>query len=133
MNQQNKDLRPIDIETEIKVMKGLAETLDAVMHKLGGGLTVTDSADLNALALLLVEVNEQRKSLEKQEKALKAEVKRHFADGSKILDLADVLVILDSSKTSSLDRDALVRDFGVDVIEKYTKTTHYDKVLVKVK
>ncbi len=126
--------KKIDLNQEIELRKRINEQYDSLARALTvGGLSVIDSADVEALALLLWETTESRKSAEKHEKALKAELKRHFAPGTVVLDLTSVIAMIDKRGRTDLDKDALLRDFGQDFLDKYAKRTEYEMLTVKKK
>ena len=124
------------IETEIEIRRRASGAFDQIIESLSSSLalkpTVKQRRDsLDALAVLLDETRAEIKALQKQEEAIKTELKLRMSGN--ILDLPSALVLLDSVTRSGLDRDALLADQGVEFVARYTKMTTYDKLSVKRK
>jgi len=124
----------VNLSAEIETRRALSVEFDLLLRSIeNGGISVSSPADLNALVLLLAEVIETRKSAEKQEKALKDEVKRHFPEGGQILDCTSAIVLLDVRPRVNLDSEAIRKDFGQSFFDKYGKVTNPVYMTVKVK
>lgn len=122
-----------NLETEIEIRRRANETFEQIIESFSRGLTPDSREDLGALATLLAETREQMRQLEKQESSLKKELRRFFTEGQKILDLPHSVVCLDVCSRSSLDREALEQEMGQSFIERFTKTSYYEKLSVKAK
>lgn len=134
MDQAQKPQGPLNLTAEIETRRALSVEFDSLLESIAsGGLSVASPDDLNSLVLLLAEVIEARKSAEKQEKTLKAEVRRHFPEGSEVLDCASAVAIVSQRSRTDLDRAAIERDFGQGFFDKYARQTDYETLTVKVK
>lgn len=123
----------IDLAREIEVRAQLRVELESIIGHLERGLAVESASDLDALALLLVEVIETRKSAEKQEKDLKKRLRAFFPEGEAVLSLPSVVAIVNTRERNDLDREALIADLGLDVVVKYLRKTVYEVMTVKAK
>lgn len=126
--------RAVNLPAEIEIRRALSVEFDLLLRSIeDGGLSATSPADLDSLVVLLAETIESRKSIEKQEKLLKGEVRRHFPEGSQLLDCPSAVAIVDSRSRTDLDRAAILRDFGQGFFDKYGKVTSYETLTAKVK
>lgn len=126
--------RAINLPAEIEIRRALSAEFEILLRSIeSGGLSVTSPEDLDSLVVILAETIESRKSIEKQEKLLKGEVRRHFAEGSELLDCPSAMAILDHRSRTDLDRAAILRDFGQGFFDKYGKVTSYETLTAKVK
>jgi hypothetical protein len=124
----------IDLTEELRHQTEFNRVLTQRLEEMfGAGLSPASPEDTNALVLLLVETIEARKCAEKQEKMLKAEVRRCVPEGAKLLDLSASLVLIDTRERCDLDREAIIRDFGQSFIEKYGKRTTYEVMTARAK
>lgn len=80
----------------------------------------------------LAEIIAQRKLLDKEEGALKKEI-RGYMDNQAILDAGDYAVIVSMRNRKDLDKEAVLEDLGPDFFEKYTKNIVYEIMEVKPK
>lgn len=128
MKQASKALGTINLVEEIETQRELNSLFDRIVADFTRGPASSTPEDLDTLALLLNEVTEQRKLLEKQEKALKEKLKGFFPKGSNVLDLPSFVALLTPSSNSSIDRERLVADSGQDFVDHYMKTTYFDKL-----
>lgn len=78
----------------------------------------------------LARVIDVRKSLEKQEKDLKEQVKALMGDAM-VLEAGDFSVVISQRNRRDLDKDAIAHDMGQDFVAKYTKVTTYDTMEIK--
>lgn len=128
------EIKQIDLTIEIELRKRLNEQYDALARALTESpLSVVTPGDVEALALLLLETIESRKSIEKQEKQLKSELRRHFPDGADILIAGSVVAIIDRITRTDLDRELMTRELGPEFIARYAKKTEYEKLTLKKK
>lgn len=124
--------KPIVLSEEIVVRSRLKTEFERLLSDLSsGGLSVTGPQDLNALAELLFGVVEERKRLEKEEKALKAEIKRHFPSGIDLLPLEGFMVFIERSSRSYLDRERILAEIGQTFIDKFSYATDIESLKVK--
>lgn len=124
----------LNLPAEIEIRHEISRAFDELLESMeAGDLKVLASSDLDGVVTLLAETIESRKSLEKQEKLLKAEVRRHFPAGSELLDCPSAVAIIDSRSRTDLDRAAILRDFGQGFFDKYGKVTEYETLTAKVK
>lgn len=132
MSEAKNHLGTINLEAEIEIRRRLSETFDRVVEVFTH-ISGEDRNEINAAALLLLEVREQLSKLRKQEEALKAELRRFFPIGSEILDLPSALVLIQPSSRTDLDKPRLLTEYGQSFIEVYSKTTEFEKLSVKRK
>ncbi len=126
--------KQIDLSAELELRKRLNAEYDVLARALTESpLSVATPGDVEALALLLLETIESRKSIEKQEKQLKTELKRHFPEGAGILLAGSVVAILDLITRTDVDRELIERELGPTFLEKYSKKTQYEKLTLKKK
>lgn len=92
-------------------------------------MKTTSQATINAVAELFA-IIEQRKALEKAEKALKSDIKAVMGSALN-LDAGLYAVIISERSRSDLDKTALEHDMGHDFIVKYSKRTSYEILEVK--
>jgi len=116
---------------EFELRRKVSAELESFLRGLGGGLTADTPKDLEALAELLLSVTEERKRLERDERLLKDELRRHFAEDSMVLMLGGLLVLREPRTRSDLDRKALTLALGADVVERYLRKTSYEIMTVK--
>jgi hypothetical protein len=84
------------------------------------------------LAKELLEVIEQRKSLDKRESDLKDLFKTKLnSQGINTLSVGGILISLVSKERSNLDKKALVAAFGEEMIQGFEKIAKYTQVDVK--
>jgi len=127
-------LGAVNLSQEIEFRRALSAEFELFMKNLdGGSLRVTTHEDLNALALLLLETIEARKSAEREESRLKSEMRKYFQTPVGVLDLRDVVIFKDTRTRKDLDKEALTRDFGSEALEPYFKSSTYDTLTVKRK
>lgn len=126
-----KTMTSLPEETELR--QRLNETFDRIIAEIKKVQLIKDPKDLDALAWLLHEVIETRKTAEEQEKQLKAEIKRFIPQDTKMLNLERVIIFLTPSKSSTIDRKALIEAFGTEVVEKFMVPNYFDKMTVRVK
>lgn len=124
----------LNLPAEIEIRHEISRAFDELLESMeAGDLKVLASSDLDGVVTLLAETIESRKSLEKQEKLLKAEVRSHFPVGAEVLDCPSAMAILDHRSRTDLDRAAILRDFGQGFFDKYGKVTEYETLTAKVK
>lgn len=129
-----KTKETINLKSELDLCERLRREFTILLASLSGlGVHATTKEDLDALSHLLFETTEARKILEKQEKELKAELKRHFAQGEAVLDCGPLIALLDLRIRTDLDREVLLKDFGPEFIERYSKKTAYETLTLKKK
>lgn len=80
MKQAENHSGTINLSAEIKIREDLSQAFDSFLRSFKGGLSAETPQDIEALAVLLAETIEARKRIEAEEKALKAELKRHLVD-----------------------------------------------------
>lgn len=120
----------INLNEEIELRARLRVEFERLSTK---GLSPIGAQDLNALAELLHQVIETRKQAEKQEKELKAELRRHFLEGSEILDCGPLMAFVDRRTRTDLDRKALTEAFGADALAPFVRSTNYETLTLKKK
>lgn len=81
---------------------------------------------VTSLALVI----ERRKSIEKEEKALKDQVKEIMGD-SAVLEAGNYCVMISTRNRKDLDKDAIMHDFGFEFFKKYEKLSSYEVLEVK--
>lgn len=124
--------QPIELTEELETRRRLNKVYDSFLKDLSnGGLSIESPSDLEALALLFLEVTEERKKAEKQEKILKEELKRHFPEGTQALPCGSCLLIRDSRTRSGFNKESFIRDFGTEAYGKYETQTTYEIFSVK--
>lgn len=134
MEMKEKTPGAINLISEIEIRRRVSAEFDTLLSEIErGGLSVVGPSNLDALLVLLSETIEARKSAERQEKVLKAEVRRHFAPQAQVLETESAVAILDARQRTDLDRDAIRTDFGQGFFDKYGKTTNYETLTVKEK
>lgn len=84
------------------------------------------------LAERLLKVIETRKELEKEEKALKDEVKELMGD-EKLLEAGPVLILLDDRQRTDLDKKRMIQDLGMDLIKQYETLSSFQIMTVRSK
>lgn len=84
------------------------------------------------LAERLLKVIETRKELEREEKALKDEVKELMGD-EKLLEAGPVLILLDDRQRTDLDKKRMVQDLGMDLIKQYETLSSFQVMTVRSK
>lgn len=85
--------------------------------------------DIIALAKELADEMELLKSLEKSVNKKKELLKKELTDGTHILD--NVVISLSTQMRESINKDELIKDFGIATISKYTKISEYRIISVK--
>lgn len=119
----------VDLKTELELRARLQKEFDR-LHT--SGFAVGRREDLEALAELLNHAIETRKQAEKQEKELKAELRRHFT-GQDVLDCGTLIAIIDRRTRKDLNRETLTAALGSDFLAGHTKTTNYETLTLKRK
>lgn len=90
----------------------------------------TKSASKIALINELNLIIEQRKANEKREKMIKDELRQIMGDDLTLV-CEQFVVIRSNRSRKDLDKAAIVQDYGLDFIEKYSKTSTYEIMEVK--
>jgi hypothetical protein len=122
----------VDLTKERETRTRLRAEFERLLSDLSaGGLSAHSPEDLNALAELLFGVTEQRKRLEREEKALKEELRRHFPKFSSALVLDGFIAVLDQRVRTDLDRTRLTEELGIEFVSRFTRTTEYETLVVK--
>jgi len=83
------------------------------------------------LALDLLQAIQMRKAAEKLEKELKTHFKGKIGDHT-MLKVGNVVISLEDRSRSDIDKVLLEQDHGKDFIKKYSKTTIYKQMSVKL-
>lgn len=133
MSQAEKPQGVVNLAQEIEIRSRLTEQFGSFLAGLERGLSADSAQDLTALAELLLETTEQRKVLEKQERLLKDELRRHFSPDASVLDLGSLLILRDKRGRTDVDREGLVRDCGTDFLARYLKRTEFEVLSVRKK
>lgn len=80
-------------------------------------------------AELLADLNNEIKELEKKAEALKKFLKDNLGEGTHIC--GNVVVEIRSQIRESLDRNAMEKEFGIDVVNKFAKLSEFKVLMVK--
>lgn len=90
----------------------------------------TQSSKTIKLVDQLAELIETRKTAEKLEKELKAQIKAIMGDDA-TLEAGDWMVLIETRNRSDLDKASIAHDHGVEFVNKYSKRTEYEILSVK--
>ena len=90
----------------------------------------TEDQEQIDMAKELDDLREVIKNLTKREKELKDAFKQIIGDSNGI-ECGDICILLQDATTSALDKKALVADHGAEFVNKYTKVTEYQKLVIQ--
>ena len=77
----------------------------------------------------LADLNKQAKDIEKESKELKEFFKAEIQEG--VLEAGDIAIVVSKKQRTSLDKDALIIEFGEAKIKRFELVTEYLQVDIK--
>ena len=87
-------------------------------------MITTKSDEKIKLAQELYELREKRKEIDEREKKLKKYFEEEIGKENG-MSAGNILILASPGKSSSLDKDGLIREIGQETYDKYLKITEY--------
>lgn len=130
------EVKLLDLNSELTTRARVRGAFERFVSEISAEALIgkTSESDLAALAGLLFEVRESLRKLTKEEGALKIAIQallplREVAGGAQIA--GDYIIIRDTRERKDLDKEAIARDFGPSVLERYLTKNIYEVMSVK--